>query len=326
MTLRSLQRCVALLAAAFASHGMAQTPATPWPTQPVKIIVPFGAGGGTDQLTRLIANGLTTDLQQSFVVDNKPGAATLIGSELAARAPADGYTLMMSGPASMVTNRFTFKKLNYNPDSFEKVALVGYTPNVLVVNPAMPFKTVQEMVAYAKANPGKLTYASFGAGTTSHLAGEMLRAVAGIDILHVPYKGAAQALPAVVSGEVSMFFDTIVTSMPFVVDGKLRALGVTSPQRSSIAPSLPTIAEQGYPDFDVVVWYGIVAPQGTPKPILDKLDASLTKLMKDPDFKVKFAAAGAEPAVGGRKEFESVIAKELVKTERLVKQSGMTMQ
>jgi tripartite-type tricarboxylate transporter receptor subunit TctC len=148
MKLSSFKLCAALLAAAFAPHGFAQDAAS-WPSQPVKIIVPFGAGGGTDQLTRLIANGLTTDLKQSFVVDNKPGAATLIGSELAARAPADGYTLLMSGPASMVTNRFTFKKLNYSPEAFEKVALVAYTPNMLVVNPSMPFKTVQEMVASA---------------------------------------------------------------------------------------------------------------------------------------------------------------------------------
>lgn len=325
MNFRFLKLCMALGTAFLTSHSLAQTD-NAWPTQPVKIIVPFGAGGGTDQLTRLIANGLALDLRQSFIVDNRPGAATVIGSELAARSPADGYTLLMSGPASMVTNRFTYKKLNYSPESFEKIALVAYTPNVLVVNPSMPFKTVPEMVAYAKANPGKLTYASFGAGTTSHLAGEMLRAVAGIDILHVPYKGAAQALPAVISGEVSMFFDTIVTSMPFVAEGKLRAIGVTSPQRSSIAPNIPTIAEQGYPDYDVVVWYGFVAPHGTPQPILKKLDASLSKLMKDPAFQVKFAAAGAEPAIGGPKEFEAVINRELIKTEKLVKQSGIAMQ
>ncbi|MCA3230861.1 MAG: tripartite tricarboxylate transporter substrate binding protein, partial [Cupriavidus sp.] len=203
-----------------------------WPTQPVRIVVPFQAGSATDLITRQLGAGLAKEYGQSFVVENRPGAAAMIGSEVAARASGDGYTLLMSGPASMVTNRFLYKKLSYDPDAFEKVAVVAITPNILLSNPSLPFKTLPEMVAYAKANPGKLSYASFGTGTTSHIAGEMLKAVAGIDIVHVPYKGAGEAIPALLSGQVSMYFDTIMTGLPYVKAGKLRALGMSTAKRS----------------------------------------------------------------------------------------------
>lgn len=298
----------------------------PWPAQPVKIVVPFPAGGTTDVLGRLIGDGLGRILNQAFVVDNKPGAATLIGADAVARAPADGYTLLLATPATLVTNRYTFKKLAYNPDAFEKIALVAYTPNMLVVNAAAPYKTLAELVAYARANPGKLTYASQGPGTLSHLAGEMLKTVAGIDIAHIPYKGAAQALPALLSGEVSMYFDTITTSLPYLADKKLVGLGVTSAQRTKIAPQTPTIAEQGFPDYNLVPWYGLLAPPATPASVLKTLRDAMDKLMKDSEFRSRLAQLGAEPGEVGAAPMEQLIKTEMPRTERLVRQAGLAMQ
>jgi len=259
-------------------------------------------------------------------VEDRPGAAAAIGSSAVARAPADGYTLLMSGPASMVTNRFLYKNLSYDPASFEKVAVVAATPNILLSNPNEPFKTLPEMIAYAKANPGKLTYASFGAGTTSHLAGELLKSLAGIDIVHVPYKGAGEAIPALLSGQVSMYFDTIMTALPYVKGGKLNALAISTAQRSDMAPGIPTVAEQGYPGYDVAPWYGIVAPGGTPKPVVDKLNASINRMLKDADFRAKLAATGAEPSGGSPADFNAMVEAEIPRTEQLIKQSGMTLQ
>lgn len=297
-----------------------------WPTQPVRIVVPFQAGSATDLITRQLGAGLAKEYGQSFVVENRPGAAAMIGSEVAARASGDGYTLLMSGPASMVTNRFLYKKLSYDPDAFEKVAVVAITPNILLSNPSLPFKTLPEMVAYAKANPGKLSYASFGTGTTSHIAGEMLKAVAGIDIVHVPYKGAGEAIPALLSGQVSMYFDTIMTGLPYVKAGKLRALGMSTAKRSPQAPEIPTIAEQGFAGFDIAPWYGIVAPKGTPADVVVKLNTSINKLLAAPDFREKLAVTGAEPRGGSVNDFTAMINAEIPRTEKLVKQSGVALQ
>ncbi|QHJ00879.1 tripartite tricarboxylate transporter substrate binding protein [Xylophilus rhododendri] len=310
---------------ALATVAAAQAPAG-WPSKPVKIIVPFQAGSATDLLSRQIGTGLSQALNQPFLIDNKPGAAAMIGSDAAARAPGDGYTLLMSGPASMVTNRFLYKNLSYNPDAFEKVGMVAITPNVLLANPSLPFKTLPEMVAYAKAHPGQLTYASFGAGTTSHMAGELLRQVAGIDIVHVPYKGAAEAIPALLSGQVSMYFDTIMTALPQVKAGKLRALGVSSATRALMAPDIPTIAEQGYPGYDIAPWYGIVASHGTPPAVVEKLNAEINKLLNNPEFRERLVATGAEARGGSVADFEAFIKTEIPRTEKLVRQSGLAMQ
>lgn len=315
-----------LLAITATVPAAAQNAADNWPDRPVKIVVPFQAGSATDLITRQVAQALGQEYNQSFVVEARPGAAAAIGSSAVARSPADGYTLLMSGPASMVTNRFLYKNLSYDPATFEKVAVVAITPNILLSNPNEPFKTLPEMVAYAKKNPGKLTYASFGAGTTSHLAGELLKKLAGIDIVHVPYKGAGEAIPALLSGQVSMYFDTIMTALPYVQSGKLNALAISTAQRSDMAPNIPTVAEQGYAGYDVAPWYGIVAPGGTPKPIVDKLNASINRMLKDPDFRAKLATTGAEPRGGSVADFEAMVNAEIPRTEQLIKQSGMTLQ
>ncbi|ARP93915.1 Bug family tripartite tricarboxylate transporter substrate binding protein [Bordetella genomosp. 13] len=315
-----------LLAITATVPASAQNAADNWPDRPVKIVVPFQAGSATDLITRQVAQALGQEYNQSVVVEARPGAAAAIGSSAVARSPADGYTLLMSGPASMVTNRFLYKNLSYDPATFEKVAVVAITPNILLSNPNEPFKTLPEMVAYAKKNPGKLTYASFGAGTTSHLAGELLKKLAGIDIVHVPYKGAGEAIPALLSGQVSMYFDTIMTALPHVQSGKLNALAISTAQRSDMAPNIPTVAEQGYAGYDVAPWYGIVAPGGTPKPIVDKLNASINRMLKDPDFRAKLATTGAEPRGGSVADFEAMVNAEIPRTEQLIKQSGMTLQ
>ena len=318
----------ALLAAGSAALLVLAAPAraATWPSRPVRIIVPFSAGAATDLITRQLAAGLAQEYGQAFVVEDKPGAAAMIGSEYVSRAAGDGYTLLMSGPASMVTNRFLYKKLSYNPDEFEKVGLVAITPNLLLTNVQQPFTTLAEMITYAKSHPGQLTYASFGTGTTSHMSGEMLRKLAGIDIVHVPYKGAGEAIPALLSGQVSMYFDTIMTGLPMVKAGKLRALGVTNDRRSAMAPHIPTIAEQGYPGYNIVPWYGMVAPKGTPADVMKKLNASINRLLNDASFRDKLASTGAEPLGGSVADFDVFIQQEIPRTEELVRQSGVTMQ
>lgn len=326
MNLRMLRAPLATaLLSTLALVASAQAPAA-WPSKPLRIVVPFQAGSATDLLSRQVGAGLSKSLGQPVLVENKPGAAAMIGSDTAARAPGDGYTLLMSGPASMVTNRFLYKKLSYNPDAFEKVAIVAVTPNVLLANPSLPFSTLAEMVAYAKANPGKLTYASFGAGTTSHMAGEFLRQAAGIDIVHVPYKGAAEAIPALISGQVSLYFDTIMTALPQVKAGKLRALGVSTAGRASMAPDIPTIAEQGYPGFDIAPWYGIVASHGTPAAVVARLNTEINKLLTTPEFRERLVATGAEARGGSVADFEAFVKAEIPRTEKLVRQSGISLQ
>ncbi|WP_251865132.1 tripartite tricarboxylate transporter substrate binding protein [Achromobacter sp. Marseille-Q4962] len=315
-----------LAAAALASAAAGAHAATDWPQHPVKIVVPFQAGSATDLITRQLGAALSRELGQPFVVEARPGAAAAIGSAAVARAEPDGYTLLMGGPAAIVTSRYLQKRLAYDPDSFEPVSLVAYTPNILLANPNQPFKTLPEMVAYAKAHPGKLTYASFGTGTTSHMAGEMLKSVAGIDILHVPYKGAGEAIPALLSGQVSMYFDTIMTGLPQVNSGALVALGMSNGKRSALAPAIPTIAEQGFAGYDIAPWYGVVAPRGTPAPILDKLNQAINKVLAEPGLRGKLAEAGAEPQGGTREEFAAFIKNELPRTQKLIQQAGISPQ
>lgn len=314
--------CILALASV---NATAQTVA-PWPAQPVKIVVPFQAGSATDLISRQIGAGLAQKLGQAFIIENRPGAAAMIGSEAVSRAQNDGYTLLMSGPASMVTNRFLYKSLSYKPDDFEKISLVAFTPNLLVSNPSQPFNSLGEMVTYAKANPGKLSYASFGTGTTSHMAGERLRKMAGIDIIHIPFKGAGEAIPALLSGQVSMYFDTIMTALPLVKAGKLRALGVSNDKRSGMAPNIPTIAEQGYSKYNIAPWYGLVAPKGTSPEIVKKLNVAINQLLNDPTFRDKLSATGAEPTGGTIADFEEFVKEEIPRTEELIKLSGVAMQ
>jgi tripartite-type tricarboxylate transporter receptor subunit TctC len=316
----------AVCAALVAFGGTAQAQA--WPSKPVKIVVPFPAGGATDVISRALGQRLSAELGQPFVIDNKPGAASAIGAELVARSAPDGYTLMMATSSPLVNNRFLYKKLSYDPDGFELISLVCVTPLVLVANNALPGDSLAAIVQHAKANPGKVNYASYGTGTISHLASAIVAQRSGVDMGHVPYKGAAEALPALVGGHVSLYTDTIVSSVALIKEGKIKPIGVTTARRTSILPSVPTIAEQGLTGFDMVPWYGVVAPKGTPKEVIERLRTVMAKVMGTPEFVRELAQVGAElPSEGlGPAEFAKLMKGEIAKTAKWMKDAGVEPQ
>jgi tripartite-type tricarboxylate transporter receptor subunit TctC len=284
--------------AAFALLLVARTTAQTYPDHPVRIIVPTPAGGPVDVMARLIASNLSSQLQQNVVVENKPGAGNTIGSRVAAEAAPDGYTLMVSAASGLIISPMLYKTAGYDAASFTPIALTTETPQLLVINPKLPFKTVAELVAYAKANPGKLNYSTGGSGTIPHLAAELFKRATGTDIVHVPYKGGGPALTGVVAGEVQMTFDPVATSLPLIKDGKLRALAIAGPQRSAALPNLPTMAESGYPTVLVGAWTALLAPKGTPAPIIAKLNAATNAALQSEQMRSTLAKLGAEPRGG----------------------------
>ena len=280
-----------LLIAAFAATPNAS--AVDYPVRPIKLVVPYAAGGPTDVLGRLVADYLGRDLKQTVIVENKPGAQGAIGAEAVARADPDGYTLFVAAGSIIVLNPMLYKKLSYDPvKDFRMLALVTDLPVVMEVHPSVPAKTVAEFVAYAKQNPGKLNFGSAGTGGTIHLAGEMFKQMAGIEMTHVPYKGAGPALTDLLSGNIQVMFDSMGTALPPVKAGLLRPLGVSSTQRSPDLPDVPTIAESGYPDYAVSVWYGIVAPSKLPDEIAQKISASLDRGLNDDTFRASLEKIG----------------------------------
>jgi tripartite-type tricarboxylate transporter receptor subunit TctC len=280
-----------LLIAAFAATPNAS--AVDYPVRPIKLVVPYAAGGPTDVLGRLVADYLGRDLKQTVIVENKPGAQGAIGAEAVARADPDGYTLFVAAGSIIVLNPMLYKKLSYDPvKDFRMLALVTDLPVVMEVHPSVPAKTVAEFVAYAKQNPGKLNFGSAGTGGTIHLAGEMFKQMAGIEMTHVPYKGAGPALTDLLSGNIQVMFDSMGTALPPVKAGLLRPLGVSSTQRSPDLPDVPTIAESGYPDYAVSVWYGIVAPSKLPDEIAQKISASLDRALNDDTFRASLEKIG----------------------------------
>ena len=315
----------AALAVSTTGGAVAQT-AAGFPARPIRLIVPFPPGGGTDSIARAVGERMAADLGQPILIDNRAGAGGMIGAEAAFRAAGDGYTLLIGTNSTLVTNKYLYTKLSYDPASFEPVGLLGITPLILLANPSVPARTVPELVAYAKANPGKLTYGSFGAGTTSHLAAELFQQMAGIEMLHIPYKGANEAIPALLGGQVSVYFDTIVTGLPHVKSGKLNALGVTSPHRSAMLSGTPTIAEQGYPGYDIYPWYSIVAPKGVPKEVLEKFRTVLAQSLKDPKLVEKLQSTGAEVTPMSAVAFAEMVRLDAVKTEKLVRTAGISLQ
>jgi tripartite-type tricarboxylate transporter receptor subunit TctC len=283
--------CCCLVIAAFAATANAS--AVDYPVRPIKLVVPYAAGGPTDVLGRLVADYLGRDLKQAVIVENKPGAQGAIGAEAVARADPDGYTLFVAAGSIIVLNPMLYKKLSYDPvKDFRMLALVTDLPVVMEVHPSVPAKTVAEFVAYAKQNPGKLNFGSAGTGGTIHLAGEMFKQMAGIEMTHVPYKGAGPALTDLLSGNIQVMFDSMGTALPPVKAGLLRPLGVSSTQRSPDLPDVPTIAESGYPDYAVSVWYGIVAPSKLPDEIAQKISASLDRALNDDTFRASLEKIG----------------------------------
>jgi tripartite-type tricarboxylate transporter receptor subunit TctC len=313
-----------LVLAATALPLMPLAHADTFPDKPVTLVIPFPPGGPTDAMARTLAAEMKDRLGQPMIVENRAGAGGNIGAEYVARAAPDGQTLLFGTSGPLAINASLYRKINYDPaKSFAPVIQVGHLPNILVVNPAVPVKNVKELIAYAKANPGKLSYASSGNGASSHLAGVLFNASAGIDLQHIPYKGTGPALNDLLGGQVSMSFTDVLTALPYVKTGKLRALGVTTTERSQALPDVPTVAEQGVPGYDVSVFFGIVAPAGTPPERIAKLNQAFVDVLDTPKVKQLFASQGLEPAPSSTpQQLGKFIQAQMAKWAGVVKQAG----
>lgn len=313
------------LLAAFCVVGVAAMPAqAAYPDHAIKLIVPVPPGGGVDLLSRAIGAKMQQSMGQPVVIENKAGASAAIGTEALAKSPPDGYTIMM-GYSAHATNPIFVPKLPYDTNKdFAAIAHVGYIPLILVVNSSSPYHSVSELIADAKAKPGQLQFASGGAGAGAHLSGELLKSTAGVDIVHVPYKGNAPALNDLLGGQVTMMFDTITTSLPHVKSGRLRALAVTSPKRSPLAPDVPTMIEAGLPDFDISAWYVIFAPAGVPRDVMARLNAEVNKAIADPDLRRTLGEQGVEFTGGTPEEADRFVHSEIERWSRIIKTKGMS--
>ncbi|WP_455288303.1 Bug family tripartite tricarboxylate transporter substrate binding protein [Cupriavidus necator] len=297
-----------------------------YPSRPIRLVVPSAAGGSPDVLMRALGAEVGKSLGQSFVIDNKPGASGVIGISELERAAPDGYTLGYANNVTLSINKSTFRKLPYRPDAFVPVVLLFKVPNVIAVNRDMPVNTFAELVAYIKAHPDKVTYASPGQGTSGHLTGQLLADKARLAWTHVGYKGSPQAATDVMGGQVNVLIDNMPTILPLIKAGKLKPLAVTSLARSPLLPSLPTIAESGMPGFEAVAWGGMVAPHGTPAEVVGKLNGAFNRALADPDIKEKFAALGAETVGGTPQALAGYAARETDKWAAVVRQAGITPQ
>lgn len=312
-----------LLFALLATGNVSAQTAANYPAKTIRMIVPSAPGSGPDIMARLIGQKLTEAWGQQVVVEARPGAGGIIGSEAAAKAAPDGYTLIMGNAGSHSVNPSLYRKLPYDPlKDFAPVALVSSAPNILIVHPSVPVKSAKELIALAKARPGELTFGSGGNGSTAHLSGEMFRTLAGIRIVHVPFKGAPAAVLGVITGEISMAILNLPPALPHVRSGKLKALGVSTPKRSAAVPDLPTIAESGLPGYSATAWYGVLAPAGTPRGIILKLNAEIVKSLGTEEMKKRIAADGGEVIGSTPEEFTTVMKTDIAKWAKVVKDSG----
>jgi tripartite-type tricarboxylate transporter receptor subunit TctC len=326
MKMKSLSRFTKLvfMAALFvAPAGGALAQAQAYPGKPIHVIVPFPPGGSTDFLARIVGQKLTAAWGQPVIIDNRPGAGGTMGAAEAARTAPDGYTLLLAG-INLTIATSVYAKLPYDfQKDFAPITMVAIVPNVLVVNPSIPAHSVKELIAYAKANPGKLTHGSGGMGTSHHLIGELFNAQAGVDILHVPYKGSAPAVADLIGGQISLMFDTVASCLPHIKAGKLRPLGVTTAKRSVSLPDVPTIAEAALPGFEVSTWFGFVAPAKTPAGIITKLNMEIVKILNMPDVKERLLASGSEPVGNTPEQMAAQIAKETAEFAKITKQAKL---
>ena len=301
----------------------ASVSAQDYPTRPVRFVVPSATGGTPDINARLLASELVKQMGQQVVVDNRPGAAGSIGTELLVRAAPDGYTIGYGTVPVLAINKFMYPRLTHDPDKdLQKVVQLGFQPNLLAVALSLPVKSVKELIAYAKSNPGKLSFGSSGSGTTLHLGMELFKLMTGTQMVHVPYKGAAQATTEMVAGQVHLMFDNFNSIFPHVRSGRVRGLGVTSITRWPALPDLPTIDEAGVPGFELTVWGGVVVPAKVPKPIVDRLNGEINKALASPALKEKFAAIGYQLVGGTPDQFDTFVKKEAAKWADVIKRSG----
>ena len=308
------------VAAFVISPAIAET----WPTRPIRFIVPFAPGGGGDVVGRIIGQRMSEQLGKPLIIDNRAGGGGTLGCELAAKAAPDGYTLLLGNVGPIAVGPALYPKLAYDPvRDFAPVTMIASFPNLLVANPGLPFKTVPELVAYAKSRPGTLNFASAGAGTSTHLAGELFKSVAGIDVVHVPYKGGAAAMTDIIAGQVAYYFGTMPSSMPLAKAGKLRALAVTSLTRSPAAPEVPTIAESGYPKFETAAWYGLMFPTSTPREIVARTNAATMVVLALPDIRERLVHEGSEPLGSTPAQFGAYIKAEIAKWSGVVKAANL---
>jgi len=297
-----------------------------YPSKTVKIIVPFGAGGPADVYARFIGQHLQETLKQSFVVENRPGAGSIIGSGEVAKAAPDGYTLLMMSNTHTVNETLIPNKPFQLMRDFVPVAPVNYSDLIMVVHPSVPAKDLKEFVALLKAKPGELNYASSGPGTPYHMAGELFKSMSGTDLKHVPHRGSGDARTSVLGGHVQMMFDAITTMAPNAEAGQVRALGTTGKGRSAITPNLPTVGEAGVPGYEATIWLGIVAPAGTPQPIVDKLNAEINKVLDKPDVKAAWGKQGAVPMVMSPAAFDTYMRADIAKWAKVIQDAGIKMQ
>jgi len=314
------------LTVAFVAMLALPAAAQSWPTKPVRIVVPFGPGGPADVYARIVAQGLTETFKQQFIIENKPGAGALIGTEVVAKAPADGYTLLMMSNTHTVNETLFANKQYQLMRDLIPVAPVNSSDLVMVVHPSVPAKTLQEFIALAKASPGKLTYASSGPGTPYHMAGELFKSMSGTDILHVPHKNSGEARNDVMGGHVMMMFDAVTAMKGSIDAGEVRALATTGLKRSAVMPDVPTVNESGVPGYEATIWLGIMAPKGTPKDIVDRLNAEIEKIIASPAIREAWAKQGAVPMTMTPDQFGTFLRGDIDKWAKVIKAAGIKMQ
>ncbi|MEN3353400.1 MAG: hypothetical protein V7640_1558 [Betaproteobacteria bacterium] len=318
-----ISRCVTAAFILVTAAASVSVPAQSYPSKPVRLILPFPPGGPTDIVGRLTGQKLSEQIGQSVIADSRPGASGNIGLELASKSPPDGYTIVLSSPVISLSPHL-YTKLNYDPmKDLAPIALVGAVRNVLVVHPSVPVQTMKDLVQLARKNPGKLNYGSGGIGTTTHLAPELLKNLEKLDIVHVPYKGSGLALIGVVSGQVDLEILAVPAALPQIEAGRVRALAVLAPQRSAQLPKVPTAKESGYENFEISVWYGILAPAATPRDIINRLNAELNKVVSAPDMKERMAANGVDPLGGSPEQFRDFIRSESFRFGKVIKEAGI---
>lgn len=327
MTRRILMTAVAIVAVNAAHAQPASDPAASYPSKPVKMIMPYPAGGPTDILGRLLAQKLTESWGQNVIIDNKAGGAGMIAGVLAAKSPADGYTLFLGGITTLAIAPFVQKNMPYDPlRDFQTVTQTTISPLLLMTHPALPARSVKEFIALAKAKPGQINYASSGQGGSGHLAGELFKSITGTNLVHVPYRGAPPALNDLMAGQVQSMFGTMLAAVPHVRLGKLRAIAVTGPRRSIALPDVPNFAEAGLPAYDASSWNGILVPTGTPRSIIAKLNAELVKIIHTPNVLDRLAGDGPIPIGNAPEEFAAYIKAEQAKWAKVIRQANVHVE